>query len=184
MTQYAIGRGGVRYAIGTQSPRYAIGQGASGRANLIGNRSMLVGAGAGAPRNLPRGATVYEVDESYASAARRLPLGFATASAVAAGATVTVTGSPQTLFRPERLIVPSSIAPFFEISDIVIGNVTQSAAAGRVSATTYSEVAVGVGLLFDTAQPGVDIQILVTNTGAEALTFRCVMIGAAVVGAP
>ena len=179
-----------RFAVGQ---RYAVGQGASGRMNLIGSRfavghgarSNIVGQGTTMPGSGRGGfsPTIYEIDESNANAARRLPLGFGTTT-IAAGASATVTASPQVLFRGERLVIPSSIAPSVRVNDIIIGNRTQTAAAGAVNGSTYSEVAVGTGLLLDTAQPGIDVQLLVTNTSADAISFSAVLLGAAVVGSP
>jgi len=144
------------------------------RTALIGNRP---------PRGLPPGATVYEVDTSEASAARRLHLGFYEPT-IAAGAQVTVPAAPQVIFRPERIIIPSTIAGAVSINNIIIGNRSQLASANQFPGQSLSEVAIGTGMLLDTSQPGVDIQLIVTNISASPIVFEATMIGAVVASAP
>lgn len=52
------------------------------------------------------------------------PIGFFQAG-IAAGTQATITTQPQTWFKPQRLVVPDSIGPFFTIDNIVIGNISQ-----------------------------------------------------------
>jgi hypothetical protein len=156
-----------------------------GRRFATGQRYALVGQQGpqgGAP---PRGfnPTTYLVEPSQADAARRLILSFAL-DGIVAGANATITQQPQTVFRPERLIIPASIAPNFDIVDIIIGNRRQSAATNAANGSVYSEVAIGTGLLLDTAQPGVQVQLVITNTSAVTRNFRATFLGASVVGSP
>lgn len=87
---------------------------------------------------------------------------------------------PQCLFRCERLLIPSDIAGLIVIDDIRVGTVSQFSAIGPVPARAFSEVAVGVGTLFDTAQPGLTITLRVRNISGNDVTFRAVMFGSSV----
>jgi len=99
--------------------------------------------------------------------------------AVAINASATLTARPQVTFRPERLMVPSFIAPFFTVDNIIVGKDSQTAVgASPVPATMYSEVAVGARLNLKTANLGHDVTLLVTNVDpAAAHRFRAGMIG-------
>ncbi len=169
-----------------------IGQRSSiiGRRSIIGQRvavgrraRMAVGQG-GAPNPFAGfDPTVYNVEQSAASAARRVTQGFFQA-AVAAGGQATIQANPQYEFRPDRLIVPSPIAPFFTLDNFIIGNRPQNVAANPASCECFTEDAVGVGLLCDTAQPGVLVQLVVTNISGGPLDFRATIFGAAIFGTP
>jgi hypothetical protein len=145
-------------------------------------RDMLIGRD-GYP--VPQGfsPTVFQVAQSRANAARRYQLNFVQNN-VASGAQVTLQARPQVLFRPERLIVPSQIAPNFEIVDLLIGNRTQLVATANTSAEVFSEVAIGTGLLLDTAQPGIDVILVIQNVVGTTEDFRATFLGAVVSGAP
>lgn len=98
---------------------------------------------------------------------------------VAAGATEVIQASPQLTFKPQRFIVPSTIAPNFVINEIKIGTMPQSVDASGVgtSATVYSEVAQNNLCDFDTAPVGILVTLSVTNISAGSLDFRGTMIG-------
>jgi hypothetical protein len=110
---------------------------------------------------------------------REYPLGF-TQVAVPAGAVVTIPARPQVVFRGERLIIPSNIAPFFLIQNIVVGKDSQQVAPGAVPAIAFSEVGVGVRLKLDTAQPGIDISLVVQNISGVVQDFAAALIGTVV----
>lgn len=122
----------------------------------------------------------YGVTGMCSPKARYFPLGFAQ-DGVAAGATVVVTQSPQQMFRGERLVIPSNIGIFFDVVDITIGNKPQLVATGANSGVVFSEVATdGIKMNLDTAQPGIDILLRVTNTSQEEQDFRATLYGAVI----
>lgn len=84
---------------------------------------------------------------------------------------------PQRLFRSERLVVSSVIAPFFNILDVKIGQETQFVASGALPAQIFSEVGVGVRLKGDTANLGNTIVVSIQNIDTETRTFAGAIIG-------
>ncbi len=92
---------------------------------------------------------------------------------------VTVTVRPQHCFRPDQLIIPSTIAPNFDIVSIVIGTQPQLVATGVTSATIYSEVSINNQQIFDVVKPGVEVIITVNNLTAAAQTFQATLLGLA-----
>lgn len=99
---------------------------------------------------------------------------------VPAGASRDVQVLPQCLFRGERLLIPSDIAGLVVLDDIRIGTVSQFAAVGPVPGRSFSEVGVGIGTLFDTAEPGYTILLRVRNISGNDITFRATLFGRAV----
>lgn len=87
---------------------------------------------------------------------------------------------PQRLFRSERLVVDSTIAPFFRILDLKIGQQTQFVASGALPATIFSEVAVGVRLKGDTANLGNTIIVSAQNISSAIRVFGGAILGTVV----
>ena len=110
---------------------------------------------------------------------RELVLGFDSVANVAAGATVDVTSRPQVVFRPDRIVVPATIAPNFLIVDVRVGKNSQFTAAQPVPAEVFSQGGFQVGMKMDTAQISQDIVMRVTNTSLAVLRFNAAMIGPA-----
>jgi hypothetical protein len=109
---------------------------------------------------------------------RRFPIGFASVGTVAASATQLVTSRPQILFRPERLIVPATVAANFNIADIRVGKNSQFVQSTPIAASSFSEVAVGTDMRLDPCLPGNDITVSVQNTDAvTAHAFAGTMYG-------
>jgi len=108
---------------------------------------------------------------------REQPLPLTAAAATAAGASGSVTNSPQEMFRAKRLIVASSIASFFTIQDLKIGKNSQFIASGSLPAEGFSQLGVAVSLRGDTARIGITIVISFTNIDAAAHTFSSMIIG-------
>jgi hypothetical protein len=102
---------------------------------------------------------------------------------VPAGATLTATARAQAAFKAQRFVVPSSIAPFFVINQIKIGARLQTVDGSDTGtpAEVYSEVAQNNLVDFDTIQPGIDVNVQVTNTSANQLTFFGTLIGPALI---
>lgn len=109
---------------------------------------------------------------------REYPLGFESRAPILPGASQIVKADPQITFRGERLVVPSTIALFFVIEDVLVGNAGQLVSSTPVPAATFSETAIGVRLLFDTSYLGT-ISFRVRNVGPDALVFRATLIGTA-----
>lgn len=153
---------------------HAAGAGASRSGNLRALARKLAVA-----RQIdPRAVTVMD---RPATRRREYPLGFESADVIALGGSALVRATPQISFRAERLVIPSDIALFFSIDDIIIGKNSQLVSDGPIPASTFSEVAVGVRLNLDTANIGNTITMRVRNVGsADALFFRASMIGTGV----
>jgi hypothetical protein len=109
--------------------------------------------------------------------ARRFPLGFESSAPIAAGASVTITARPQTLFKGQRLVLPSDIAGDFVIDDLKVGKDSQFVAEGSIPGRVLQENATNVDFDLDTAQISQDISISVTNIGGAPRTFRAALWG-------
>ena len=112
-----------------------------------------------------------------ATRARDLVLGFDSVAMVASLATQNVTSQPQLMFRPDRLVIPATIAPSFLITDLKVGKNSQFLNNGNVPAECFTQAAFGVRLKMDTAQISNNISIGVTNISAGALRFVAALIG-------
>lgn len=110
---------------------------------------------------------------------RDLVIGFQSL-AVGAGATLDVTQRPQVVFRPERIVIASSIAADFTVADIKIGNKSQLVSSGPIPAEAFAQTAFGVEMMMDTCDISQDFILEVTNTSAGALDFRAAVFGKAV----
>jgi hypothetical protein len=86
---------------------------------------------------------------------------------------------PQNPFKVKRLVVVSSVAPSFTIEDIKVGTSSQLVAAGSLPAQAFTELAVAIPLVGDTATPGIQISLQITNITGAATFFRALMIGTA-----
>lgn len=105
--------------------------------------------------------------------ARLYPLGLGV-TALAANATAVITVNPQLPFKLLKLATPSTNV---QIDNIQIGTVSQFVAAGGIPAEVFAANSVGVGLKGDTAVPGVQIQITVTDTSGAVNTFAGAFFG-------
>lgn len=107
------------------------------------------------------------------------------------GASRDVVVLPQARFRCDRLVLAEDIASHVVIDDIRIGTVSQFAAIGPLDGSTFSPDAVGTGVVFDTAEPGLTILLRVRSKGtmpelsgeaetnSGGLLFRASMLGTA-----
>lgn len=105
--------------------------------------------------------------------ARRYPLGLGS-TALAANATAVITVNPQLPFKLMRLSTPSTNVT---VDNIQIGTVSQFVAAGGIPSEVFAPNAIAVDLKGDTAVPGVQIQITVTDTSGAANTFTGAFFG-------
>lgn len=111
--------------------------------------------------------------------ARRFPSPV-TATVVAGGASATIAATPQTLFRPERLVVPASLAPSFVLTDLKVGNVSQFPNAGELPLEIFAQTGVDCTIELDTVNPALNLSVTVTNITGGSLTFRAGFIGTSV----
>lgn len=104
------------------------------------------------------------------------PIGFAQAG-IAAGTQAVITTQPQTWFKPMRLVVPGSIAPFFTVDNIIIGNKSQFPSPVPLPAETFIPEAEAVVMDLDTVNPALNLTLVVTNISGVAQNFRASFIG-------
>jgi hypothetical protein len=104
------------------------------------------------------------------------PIGFFQAG-VAAGTQATITTQPQTWFKPQRLVVPDSIGPFFTIDNIVIGNISQFPSPVPLPAEMFGPAAQAVVMDLATVNPALNLTIVATNISGVPQNFRAGFIG-------
>lgn len=109
------------------------------------------------------------------------PLGFESLN-VGAGATVQVTTQPQTLFKPMRLCVPTTIAPDFVLEDVKVGNVSQFPSANPIPCEAFVPGMFGGGLALRTVNPALNLQLTVRNIDTAAHDFRAAFFGISILG--
>jgi hypothetical protein len=96
---------------------------------------------------------------------------------VPANTTVEIVARPQVLFRGTRLLIGSSIAPFFVVEDVKVGRNSQFVGTGAQPAEAFRDTATGDNVALDTCKPGVDITLIVTNVDGTAKDFRASLFG-------
>lgn len=111
---------------------------------------------------------------------RALALGFDSVSDVVAATLAVVSSQPQVVFRPDRLVVPASIAPYFLINDVKIGKNSQLISSTAIPAQAFAQDGTGVGLKMDTAQVSQLISLTVYNVDGADHRFFAAMLGPAV----
>jgi hypothetical protein len=119
-------------------------------------------------------------DQQKPGAARRLVLGMASTGAVAAGAIAQITARPQNLaFKPQRIVIPSTIAPDFLISDIKVGNVSQLVQSGTLPAEAFTQQLFDGMMEMDTVQTSQDFVLQVQNIAGAPRNFNAAVYGLA-----
>lgn len=106
------------------------------------------------------------------------PLAIDSGAAIAAGVTQLIPTVLQTIFRPERLSIGATVAPFFTITQLAMGNVPLTANVGEFAAETFSDDAVGANIRKVTGQPGQTLFVGVRNEDVNARRFRATFFGA------
>jgi hypothetical protein len=107
---------------------------------------------------------------------RRYPLGVVPTT-ITAGTQSQIPASPQNLFRPERLVIPSDIAFDSGVVDIKVGNVSQFVQSAEVPGALFSEVAINTGVNFDTAEIGNQISATIRNKSGATFEFSAGFVG-------
>jgi hypothetical protein len=95
-----------------------------------------------------------------------------TATVVGAGLSANISANPQQLFRPERFVIPASLAPSFTVQDIKVGNVSQFPNAGDIPGEVFAQNSFDDGVRFDTVNPAINLLVSTTNITGGSLTFR------------
>jgi len=103
----------------------------------------------------------------------RLAIGIGSTS-IAATTSAVVTVTPQLPFRLERFVSP---ATGLLITDIKVGTNSQFVGSGSIPIEVFAANSVGVALRGDTAVPGVDIALGLSNPTAGALAASGAYIG-------
>ncbi len=96
---------------------------------------------------------------------------------IAAGTQAVVTTQPQTWFKPARLVVPGSIAPFFTIDNLIVGNKSQFPSPIPLPAETFIPEAQAVVMELDTVNPALNLTVVATNISGVPQTFRATFVG-------
>lgn len=130
---------------------------------------------------LPYGTPVPHFAPSRPRQVKRIMLGFGTTT-VAASATVPLTSRPQKWFQPERLYIPASQGTNFQINDIKVGNVSMYLNTNAGGSVMFVENATDGAVTFDTADPAIDVSIVVQNLdGANSHAITPTMVGIAAI---
>jgi hypothetical protein len=107
---------------------------------------------------------------------RRYPLGVVPTT-ITSGDTETIPTTPQNLFRPERLVIPSDIAFDVGVTDVKVGNQSQFVETSEVPGSLFSEVAINTGVTFDTAEIGNQISVQIRNKSLSDVEFVAGFVG-------
>lgn len=107
---------------------------------------------------------------------RRYPLGVVPTT-ITSGDTETIPTTPQNLFRPERLVIPSDIAFDVGVTDVKVGNQSQFVETSEVPGSLFSEVAINTGVTFDTAEIGNQISVQIRNKSLSDVEFTAGFVG-------
>jgi len=133
-----------------------------------GVRNVLAALG-----NVPKAALV---KRAGADRLRRQSAGIpASAAAVPVGDTYRVELKPQRKFRIDDLYIPDPVAQSFEMTAATVEQVSQIVAGGAVPLAGFSHLATRGSrhnLIWDTAEPGVLIELAFVNIGTAAMIFR------------
>ena len=107
---------------------------------------------------------------------RRYPLGVVPTT-ITSGDNATIPTTPQNLFRPERLVIPSDIAFDIGVTDVKVGNQSQFVETSEVPGSLFSEVAINTGVTFDTAEIGNQISVALRNKSLADVEFTAGFVG-------
>ncbi len=121
------------------------------------------------------------VNQQQPTASRRLVLGMSSTGTVASGALATITARPQNLaFKPERIVIPATIASDFLITDIKVGNVSQLVQSGTLPAEAFTQQLFDGKMEMDTVNTSQDFVLQIQNTAGAARSFNAAVYGLAV----
>lgn len=146
--------------------------------------SEIIGAAAAASSNAKKKAALRQLAMRSAGAVvkrgldrrRRYPLGVVPTT-ITSGNVATIPTTPQNLFRPERLVIPSDIAFDIGVTDVKVGNQSQFVETSEVPGSLFSEVAINTGVTFDTAEIGNQISVALRNKSLADVEFTAGFVG-------
>lgn len=96
---------------------------------------------------------------------------------IPANTTVTLTATPQALFTPKRLLIPSTIASSLNVRSFTIATRNQFASQGPVPAMAFIETMTYGLMACDTCLPNQPIQIDIENTTDSDVPFVGTILG-------
>lgn len=105
-----------------------------------------------------------------------LPFGRAT---VTASTSSEFTANPQVVFRPATIIIAATALTGLTVDDCRVGKNSMFASAGAVPASMFGADSTFRGLKFDTATPGIQIVIQVTDVSGSDNVVAIAMSGVA-----
>jgi hypothetical protein len=148
-----------------------------GRKRRRGGHPARRGGGRHAAPHYPPHGTMLKEQEPTKDGQLVLPM--SSSGTIAAATAATITARPQTkAYRPQRVVIAASIAAFFTLSDIKVGNKSQFVQAGTIPAEAFIQGAFGVAMRMDTVQTAQDFVFQVNNIdGAAAHSFLAVVFG-------
>jgi hypothetical protein len=91
---------------------------------------------------------------------------------VAAHESLVVAVHPDVAFRPERLVVPSTIAGHFQVVNFKVGRINQLRSIGSLPAVMFTENVFDVSLESDVARPSDLVSVEVLNTSDDEQVFQ------------
>jgi len=146
-----------------------------GDIDIVGDALDDVLSGADDNRELIGAARRAKIVNKGPTTLKRLPLGIGSTS-VAAGNAAVITVTPQLPFKLERFMSQST---GLLVTDIKVGTNSQFVGSGSVPIEIFARDSQGIDLKGDTAVPGVDIALMVSNPSGAALTISGAYLGLA-----
>lgn len=128
-----------------------------------------------------RGVRVQRIQPQSQQQPVNFPQGPNGATTVTASTTVILTARPQRVVQVGRFVVPSFLALFFAIGDLVVGRDSMFGNAEFASAEIFAQNGYGVALKGFIARPGIDITLTVKNLDTNDHPFYGSLIGPALV---
>jgi hypothetical protein len=83
-------------------------------------------------------------------------------------------------FKISELVVPSPIAPYFNMTGARINGRDQLAGSNPVPLMAFSEAAVRPHIRWETVNPSAPLVLTIAQTDTVSRTFRCAFFGVAV----
>ena len=145
---------------------------------LLGDDELVLGGRKASGRKKVRLQRIQPVGQTQVCSFAQGPNG---ATSFAAAQTGTLSARPQRVFQTERLVIPSTVSPYFVIRDLVIGRDSMFVNSEAAAAEVFSQTGVGVSIKGFIARPGIDININLTNIDGAARAFYGSIIGPALV---
>lgn len=99
------------------------------------------------------------------------------ATAIAAGATATLTTSPQVRNIPKQISVSQAVGTAFAISSILIGVAPVLATSSNISAAIFIEDSTANPFKSQVLEVGMDFSMTVTNVSANPIRFLATIVG-------